>query len=123
MSTIENETARPLSGTFTALAVFLFLGGFYLSGSIFLAAQAWYVRFLAVVIGCVSATGALSQTEYWQKIRSLARGARIEMRKVFWPGKQEWLRATGMVFAVVIVFAIFLLTVDMLLAWLIRMVL
>lgn len=123
MSTSEKSSHRPLSGFFTALAVVIFLGGFYLAGSMFLAAEPWYIRLGAALGSIVLAAGALALTDYWVKIRQLAIGARIEMRKVFWPKKDELLKTTLMVLAIVAVFALFLTIVDALLTLLIRTVL
>lgn len=123
MPTSENSSTRPLSGLFTALAVILFLGGFYLAGSMFLAAQPWYVRLGVVVVSLIASTLALMMTEHWLRLRQLAKGARIELRKVFWPSKDELVKTTLMVLAIVAVFALFLTIIDALLALLIRAVL
>lgn len=124
MSTNITSTAKkPLSGLFTAIAVILFLGGFYLAGSALLAAQPWYFRLGVVVVTLLVSCGALMLTEYWLRIKSLTYGARIEMRKVFWPTKDELVKTTLMVLAIVAVFAIFLTIVDGLLTLLIQWVL
>lgn len=123
MSSSDNTAHRPLSGLFTALSVLLFLGGFYLAGSLFFAARPWYIRFLVMAAGLLGATGALALTDHWNRLRELAVGARIEMRKVFWPGKDELVKTTLMVLAIVAVFALFLTLVDGLLAFIIAKVL
>ena len=111
---------KPLDGLFTALAVIFFLGGFYLIDSIFLAGAAWYVRLGVVIASLLLAIGALSLTGYREKFISLFKGARVELRKVHWPSKDEAVKTTLMVLAIVAVFAIFLSIIDWLLALIIR---
>ncbi|UJF23768.1 preprotein translocase subunit SecE [Suttonella sp. R2A3] len=111
---------KPLDGLFTALAVLFFLGGFYLIDSMFLAAEAWYVRFGVVLVALLLAAGCLWLTGYRSKILSLFKGARIEWRKLHWPTKDEAVKATLMVLAIVAVFAIFLSIIDWFLALIIR---
>ncbi len=123
MSTSDHTAHRPLSSVFTALAVLLFLAGFYLAGSMFLAARPWYIRFLVVAAGVLAATGALILTDHWSRLRELATGARIEMRKVFWPGKEELVKTTLIVLVIVAVFALILTLIDGLLTFVIAKVL
>ncbi|MBV7433601.1 preprotein translocase subunit SecE [Cardiobacteriaceae bacterium TAE3-ERU3] len=111
---------KPLDGVFTALAVIFFLGGFYLIDSIFLAGSAWYVRFGVVIVALLLSIGSLSLTGYREKFVSLFKGARVELRKVHWPSKDEAVKTTLMVLAIVAVFAIFLSIIDWLLALIIR---
>ena len=74
---------KPLDGLFTALAVIFFLGGFYLIDSLFLAGSAWYIRFGVIIISLLLALGTISLTSHREKMISLFKGARIELRKVF----------------------------------------
>ena len=123
MSTEIAVVKKPLSGLFTVLAIVLFLGGFYLAGSLFLASKAWYLRLSVAVLGTVLAAAALTQTIYWHKMISLVRGARIEMNKVFWPNKDELIKTTAMVLAIVTVFAIVLSIIDWILTLIVQLVL
>ena len=123
MSTEIAVVKKPLSGLFTVLAIVLFLGGFYLAGSLFLASKAWYLRLAVAVLGAVLAAAALTQTIYWHKMISLVRGARIEMNKVFWPNKDELIKTTAMVLVIVTVFAIVLSIIDWILTLIVQLVL
>lgn len=114
---------KPLDGVLIFVATLLFLGGFYLAGSLFFAAKPWYIRLLIIVAAVVSSLGVLALSSYRARIVSLARGARIELRKVHWPSKDEWWKATLMVLVIVTVFALFLSLIDWLLAALIQWVL
>ncbi len=112
MATNHNAVKKPLSSLFTTLSVLLFLGGFYLPGSEYLAAKAWYLRLFVALIFVSASVASLRLTEYWTLIISLSRGARIEVRKVFWPKKDELVKTTLMVLLVVAVFAISLSLID-----------
>ncbi|MDO4777303.1 MAG: preprotein translocase subunit SecE [Cardiobacteriaceae bacterium] len=114
---------KPLDGVLIFLATLLFLGGFYLAGSLFFAAKPWYIRLLIIVVAIVSSLAVLALSSYRARLFSLARGARIELRKVHWPSKDEWWKATLMVLVIVTVFALFLSLIDWLLAALIQWVL
>lgn len=114
---------KPLDGVFVFIATLLFLGGFYLAGSLFFAAKPWYVRLLIILAAVVSSLAVLALSSYRPRLLSLAKGARIELRKVHWPSKDEWWKATLMVLVIVTVFALFLSLIDWLLAAFIQWVL
>ena len=125
MQPISND--KPLTAKFdsifAALAVILFLGGFYLSSSLWFAGSAWYVRFLIVAVSIASSIAVLWPSSYRQRLMTLAKGARIELYKVFWPSKDESVRTTLLVLLIVTVFAIFFSIVDGLLTLIIKWVL
>jgi preprotein translocase subunit SecE len=58
-----------------------------------------------------------AQTHKGQRIWAFAREARMELRKVIWPTRQETVRTTLVVVAVVIVVALFLWGLDAFLLW------
>ncbi len=75
------------------------------------------VVFAAGVAVAISATTALGQN-----LIGFGREARMEVRKVVWPTRQETLQTTFMVLVAVIIIGIFLWLVDMLLAQAIQMI-
>ncbi|GHT94964.1 protein translocase subunit SecE [Betaproteobacteria bacterium] len=87
--------------------------GFYL-----LADQATVLRVLAVAAGVI-AGGVLFcvATEPGSRFVLLWREALVELKKVVWPTRKEALQMTGMVFAFVVVMAIFLFLTDKTLEW------
>ncbi len=101
----------------------VFFGGFYLSGSLFLAGQPWYIRLLVVVVTLMVSAGVLALTSYREKLISLAKGARIQLRKVRWPSKNEVLKTTVLVLVIVTTFALLLSLIDWLLTQFIRWIL
>lgn len=114
---------KPLDGLLITVATIIFLGGFYLAGSLFFAGREWYIRLLVIVVALLASVGVLALTSYRAKLVSLARGARIELRKVHWPSKDEWWKSTLMVLVIVTVFALFLSLVDWILAAFIQWIL
>ncbi len=72
---------------------------------------AWFI------VGMGSALIAY-QTSQGKRIWALAQSARVELRKVVWPTRQETIRITMLVMAVVGITALFLWAVDSFLLWL-----
>ncbi len=105
----------PLDSVLVTVATIVFLGGFYLSGSLFFSGKPWYIRLLVVVVALVVATAMMWLTSYRTRIISLVKGARIELYKVHWPSKDEVLKTTLLVLAIVTVFALFLSLIDLIL--------
>ena len=57
------------------------------------------------------------QTEHGQAVWNLAKEARVEVRKVVWPTRQETTQTTLIVVAVVIVVALMLWALDSTVSW------
>jgi preprotein translocase subunit SecE len=86
-----------------------------------LSVQPMWMRWSAVVGGMVA--GALvfflspGGRAFWQFVQD----ARNELRKVFWPSKQETWITTAMVFGFAVLMGFFFWLLDMLLAWATRL--
>ncbi|WP_072280790.1 preprotein translocase subunit SecE [Rappaport israeli] len=122
----QSQVKRQSSSMDTVLVIVsaaVFFGGFYLSGSLFLAGQPWYIRLLVVVVTLMVSAGVLALTSYREKLISLAKGARIQLRKVRWPSKNEVLKTTVLVLVIVTTFALLLSLIDWLLTQFIRWIL
>jgi preprotein translocase subunit SecE len=86
--------------------------GFYL-----LSEQALVLRVLSVLAG-VAAGGAVAWfSEPGRRFADFARDAITETKKVVWPSRKETMQTTGLVFAFVVVMAIFLWVTDKSLEW------
>lgn len=112
-----------LSGLMVFLSLFSFLFGFYLSGSLFFAGSASFVRFFIIVLGCSASVLFLWLSEHRERLLALIKGARIELYKVFWPTRDEAVKTTLLVLFVVTLFALFFTLIDALLTVLIKWVL
>lgn len=74
-----------------------------------------------IVLGGVAAFLAL-QTARGQAFAVLLKEARVEIRKVVWPTRQETTQTTLIVVAVVLVMALLLWGLDSLLGWLVSLI-
>jgi len=101
-----------------AIAV-LILGivGFY-----YYEAESQLYRVLGVVFAVVVAIAISATTNLGQGLIGFGREARMEVRKVVWPTRQETLQTTFMVIVAVIIIGIFLWLIDMLLAQAIQLI-
>ncbi len=77
-------------------------------------------RVLALVAVVVLALVLLLATDPGDRIRAFLLGANQEVRKVVWPSRQETLQTTLVIFAVLIIFGLFLWVLDTILFWLVR---
>lgn len=82
-------------------------------------AQPWPLRLLGWLLLLGIALGIASQTLQGKQVISFARESRMELRKVFWPTRQETIQTTLFVGAMVVVLALFLWGIDGILMWLI----
>ncbi len=99
----------------------LVLAGLILAAGI--AAFYWYesvdqvYRVLGLVVVVLLSLGLALTTSTGRGVMAFAREARVELRKVIWPTRQETLQTTLVVLVMVVVVAIFLWLLDMLLLW------
>jgi preprotein translocase subunit SecE len=92
------------------------VGGFY-----FLAEHATVLRVLSVLAGIGAALAVVWTTTLGQAALAFTRESMLETRKVVWPTRKETIQTTGIVFALVVVMAIFLWVVDVSLLSLVKM--
>ena len=86
--------------------------GYYLLGS-----DAAWLRWIAVVAGIAVAAVVLALSRYGSDLREFVASARVELRKIVWPNRQETGMTTLIVFIFVAVAALFFWGLDVLLAW------
>lgn len=91
-------------------------------GNQYFSAEPILYRVLAlIVIAAVAGVIAL-QTSKGQAFWVLAKEARVEIRKVVWPTRQETTQTTLIVVAVVLIMALLLWGLDSLLGWLVSLI-
>jgi preprotein translocase subunit SecE len=72
----------------------------------------------ATVIGGLLAGGLMvAWTRYGRELWHFMRNARLELRKVVWPNRNETLMTTGVVLAFVVIAGVFFWGLDLVLAW------
>jgi preprotein translocase subunit SecE len=102
--------------TLSILALFAGLVAFY-----------WYdelalpIRVAMVVAGLAVGAGFIWFSWYGREFRQFALAARIELRKVVWPEREETIKTTYVVFGFAIVMGLFFWGLDWVLTWLTRL--
>jgi len=108
----EHAVLDKLKLTFALALVVAGLWGYYQ-----LADAAIVIRVLAVAGGVVAGFVMSSFTAPGQRALSFMRESLAEVRKVVWPTRKETMQTTAMVFAFVVVMAVFLWLTDKSLEW------
>ena len=102
------------------LAIAVLIAG--IVGFYYYEAESLLYRVLGVVFAAVVAVAISSTTMLGRNLIGFGREARMEVRKVVWPSRQETVQTTFMVIVAVIIIGIFLWLIDMLLAEAIQLV-
>lgn len=98
-----------------ALALLLLVAG--VVGFYLLSEQAMILRVLVFILGFGLSVTVAWQTEPGKRFFDFAQDATAEARKVVWPTQKETLQTTGLVFAFVVIMAVFLWVTDKSLEW------
>jgi preprotein translocase subunit SecE len=98
-----------------AVATLIVVAG--VAGYYVLANQATWVRWLSVIGSLVLAGVVMAFSRYGSEFRRFVELARIELRKIVWPTRQETLQTTLVVFLFVAVAGAFFWALDLVLAW------
>jgi preprotein translocase subunit SecE len=86
--------------------------GFYLLDS-----QAAWLRWLAVVAGLVLGAVVIAFSQYGTELKQFITAARVELRKIVWPNRQETGMTTLVVLGFVLIAGLFFWGLDVVLAW------
>ena len=99
-------------------AVLLAVAG--VAGFYYLAQSPMIVRIAALLVGFAAAAVALWTSEPGKQFYAYAQESVTETKKVVWPTRKETLQTTGIVFAFMVVMALFLWVVDASLLWVVK---
>jgi len=108
----EVGTADRVKLGFGIAAVIAGVAGYYVLGS-----DATWLRWVAVVAGLVVAALLLAFSRYGSDFQQFVASARVELRKIIWPSRQETGMTTLIVFVFVAIAGFFFWGLDLLLAW------
>ena len=89
-------------------------------GYYWLADSALVLRVLAVIAGLLAAGAVAWWSEPGKQFAVFAGESVTEVKKVVWPTRKETLQTTGVVFAFMVVMALFLWMVDASLLWVVK---
>jgi preprotein translocase subunit SecE len=98
-----------------AVAILIVAAG--VAGYYVLADQPNWVRWLAVTGSLVLAAVVVAFSRYGSEFRRFLELARIELRKIVWPTREETGKMTAVVLVFVVVAGIFFWLLDLVLAW------
>ena len=98
-----------------ALALLLLIAG--VAGFYLLAEQATIIRILPVLVGLACSIAVAWNTEPGRIFFGFAKESTTEAKKVVWPSRKETLQTTGLVFAFVVIMALFLWLTDKTVEW------
>lgn len=99
------------------LAIILFSAGIVVN--YYYNSQPWPLRLLGWLVLLAVIIAVLLQTRQGKLALEFARESRTELRKVYWPTRQETIQTTLVVAAMVVVLALVLWGIDSVLMWLI----
>src|SRR6476661_9685362 len=103
-----------------ALAVGCVLLGVW--GYYFFADTALVLRFLMVVGGLLAGAGVAWMSQPGKEFFAFAQESWAETGRISWPTRKETVQTTLIVFAFVVIMALFLFAVDSTLAWLVQLI-
>jgi len=83
--------------------------------------SALVIRVAMVVAGLAAATGLMWFSWYGREFWQFAQAARVELRKVVWPEREETIKTTYVVFIFAIVMGVFFWLLDMALTYMTRL--
>jgi preprotein translocase subunit SecE len=118
----EVQASPGASGKDTALislsilVLFVGIGAFY-----WFEDQPLAIRIGMVVAGLAAGAGFAWFSWYGREFWQFAQAARIELRKVVWPSRDETVKTTYVVFIFAIVMGLFFWGLDWVLTWLTRL--
>ena len=82
--------------------------------------KALALRIGMVIAGLAVGAGLLWLSSYGRDFVQFAQAARVELRKVVWPGRTETIQTTYVVFGFAIVMGLFFFVLDWALTWMTR---
>jgi preprotein translocase subunit SecE len=112
---IKTQDVGPADKAKLVIAVLIAIAG--VVGYYLLAGQASWLRWLAVLVSLALAGLVVTFSRYGTEFRRFVELARVELRKIVWPSRQETLQTTAVVFGFVIVAGLFFWALDLVLAW------
>lgn len=99
------------------IVAILLIGG--LAANYYYDNQPWPLRLLGWLFLLAAVVAVVLQTRQGKQVMGFVRESRMELRKVFWPTRQETVQTTLVVAAMVIILALMLWGIDSFLMWLI----
>jgi preprotein translocase subunit SecE len=113
--TTDTQQSTNLNWFKWLLVAILFVAG--IVANYYYSAQPWPLRLLGWLLLVAVMAAIASQTYQGKAALTFARESRMELRKVFWPTRQETMQTTLFVAAMVVILALILWVIDSGLMW------
>jgi preprotein translocase subunit SecE len=120
-SRVEQSGSSPADIAKYVVAVLLVVAG--IVAYYWLATLPGGVRALIPLAGMVAGAAVFALTARGRDTRNYLSESRFELRKVIWPTRQETIRATGVILAVVVLMSLLLGLIDLVLGGSIKLLL
>ena len=116
---MTDDIKTPVAGAAdkAKLAVAILIVAAGVAGYYVLTDQPNWVRWLAVTGSLVLAAVVVAFSRYGTEFRRFVELARVELRKIVWPTREETGKMTAVVLVFVVVAGIFFWLLDLVLAW------
>lgn len=114
---VETQDQPKLDWLKWLVAILLIIAG--IVANYYYNSQPWPLRLLGWIFLLSVVTAIAWQTKLGRQAVDFARESRMELRKVFWPTRQETVQTTIFVAIMVVVLALVLWGIDTILMWLI----
>ena len=108
----DGGTANTVKLTIASLLVAAGVAGFYV-----LSNQSTWIRWAIVVGGLVLGGLVVAFSQTGTDLKQFIALARVELRKIVWPNRQETLMTTAVVLGFVLIAGLFFWGLDVVLAW------
>jgi preprotein translocase subunit SecE len=112
---VRQQDAGGASNASLWIAIALLLAG--VVGYYLLDSQAMWLRWGSVVVGIIAGALVFGLSPGGREFGAFLQTARSELRKVFWPTKNETWITTALVFGFAIIAGLLFWTLDLFLAW------
>ena len=110
--------ASPKDKILMILSVLAVLGGIW--AFYWFDDQGLAIRVAMVVAGVLAGFGMAWFSWYGREFWQFAIASRIELRKVVWPGREETIKTTVVVFVFAVAMGVFFFLLDLILTWMTR---
>jgi preprotein translocase subunit SecE len=108
----DGGTANTVKLTIASLLVAVGVAGFYV-----LSNQSIWIRWLVVVAGLALGGLVIAFSQTGTDLKQFIAAARVELRKIVWPNRNETLMTTAVVLGFVLLAGLFFWGLDVVLAW------
>jgi preprotein translocase subunit SecE len=117
MNEVNQQTSAGSGGDVVKIVVAVLLVFAGIVGYYLLSAQPDWQRWAVMVAGLVLAAAVFLSSQTGRNFAQFFYDSRIELRKVVWPGREQAIKTTAVVFGFMAIAGMFFWLLDLFLAW------